>query len=105
MKVWLNGSLETAMKLYCGIDLHANNHYICVIDEKDKRLLEVKCDNDIALTIKSLSKYKRRLQGIAVESTFNWYWLVDGKASHGNDSSTILVLIRCRHLCVVQRAW
>lgn len=71
------------MKLYSGIDLHANNHHICVIDEKDKCLLEVKCDNEIALTIKSLSKYKKRLQGIAVESTFNWYWLVDGLMDAG----------------------
>ncbi len=71
------------MKLYCGIDLHANNHYICVIDEKDKRLLEVRCGNDISLTIKSLAKYKRRLQGVAVESTFNWYWLVDGLMDAG----------------------
>ena len=71
------------MTLYCGIDLHSNNHYICVIDDKDKRLLEVKLDNDPALTIDTLSRYKRRLKGIAVESTFNWYWLVDALMEAG----------------------
>jgi transposase len=78
-----NNSLETAMTLYCGIDLHANNHVICVIDDKDKRLLEIRCANQIELTLKALSRHKRRLQGIAIESTFNWYWLVDGSGRMG----------------------
>jgi hypothetical protein len=38
------------MPLYCGIDLHSNNHVVCVIDEQDKRLLEKKLDNDSELT-------------------------------------------------------
>lgn len=70
-------------KLYCGIDLHANNHVICVIDDKDQRLLETKCDNQIEFTLKALSRFKRRLKGVAVESTFNWYWLVDGLMDAG----------------------
>jgi hypothetical protein len=35
-----NTSLEAAMTLYCGIDLHSNNSVICVINDKDQRLLE-----------------------------------------------------------------
>ncbi|SMF14077.1 Transposase [Alteromonadaceae bacterium Bs31] len=66
------------MSLYCGIDLHSNNSVICVINDNDKRLKEVKIDNNIDLVIKALSRYKKRLKAIAVESTFNWYWLVDG---------------------------
>ncbi len=69
--------------LYCGIDLHSNNHYICVINDQDERLLETRCSNDLSLTLKALSKYKRRLKGIAIESTFNWYWLVDGLMEAG----------------------
>jgi hypothetical protein len=60
--------LEAAMPLYCGIDLHSNNHVICVIDDKDKRLLEIKLDNYSELTIRALSKYKKRLKAIAVVS-------------------------------------
>ncbi|MCP4340455.1 MAG: IS110 family transposase [Desulfobulbaceae bacterium] len=71
------------MPLYCGIDLHSNNHFVCVTDDKDKRLLEVKLDNDPELTIRALSKYKKRLKAIAVESTFNWYWLVDALMAAG----------------------
>lgn len=71
------------MSLYCGIDLHSNNSVICVINEKDKRLREVKVDNDIDLVIKALSRYKKRLKAVAIESTFNWYWLVDGLKDAG----------------------
>ena len=28
------------MSHYCGIDLHSNNHFVVVIDEEDKRVLE-----------------------------------------------------------------
>ena len=71
------------MPLYCGIDLHSNNHVICVIDDKDKRIYEQKLDNHPELTIRALSKYKKRLKAIAVESTFNWYWLVDALMADG----------------------
>ena len=71
------------MPLYCGIDLHSNNHVISVIDDKDKRIFEQKLDNYAELTIRALSKYKKRLKAIAVESTFNWYWLVDALMQDG----------------------
>ncbi|MFQ5470076.1 MAG: hypothetical protein ACE5EH_07175 [Gammaproteobacteria bacterium] len=31
---------EADMSLYCGIDLHSNNHVIVVIDGNDKKLIE-----------------------------------------------------------------
>jgi len=34
--------------------------------------------NDLTLILKELSVYQCELQGIVVESTYNWYWLVDG---------------------------
>jgi len=66
------------MPHYCGIDLHSNNHVVVIIDEEDKRVFEKRLSNDLSLTLKALSPYRKSLQGIAVESTFNWYWLVDG---------------------------
>jgi len=71
------------MSHYCGIDLHSNNHVVVVIDEEDKRVLEKRLSNDLSLTLKALSPYRKSLQGIAVESTFNWYWLVDGLIEAG----------------------
>ena len=73
------------MTLYAAIDLHSNNNYLCVIDGKDKRLLEAKFDNDASLVIQALKPYKRRLMAVAIESTFNWYWLADALIEAGFD--------------------
>jgi len=35
------------------------------------------------LVLKELSVYQSELQGIVVESTYNWYWLVDGLMEQG----------------------
>ncbi len=71
------------MAHYCGIDLHSSNHVVVVIDEEDKRVLEKRLGNDLSLTLEALSPYRDTLRGIAVESTFNWYWLVDGLQEQG----------------------
>lgn len=71
------------MKLYCGIDLHSNNHWLTVIDEADRRVFERRLGNDIALTLAALEPYRTRLTAVAVESTFNWYWLVDALMEEG----------------------
>lgn len=71
------------MSLYCGIDLHSNNHVIVVIDEKDKRLLERRVANDLAESLAALEPFREDLLAVAVESTYNWYWLVDGLNDHG----------------------
>ncbi len=71
------------MQHYCGIDLHSNNHVVVIIDEEDKRVFERRLSNDLSQTLKVLQPYQSTLCGIAVESTFNWYWLVDGLQAHG----------------------
>lgn len=71
------------MSLYSGIDLHSNNHVLTIIDEKDARVFEKRLPNDLDATLRALRPYKRRLKAIAVESTFNWYWLVDGLQAKG----------------------
>ena len=71
------------MKTYAGIDLHSSNNYIGVIDAKDKRLYSKRHDNRIEDVLKVLGKFKASLQGVVIESTYNWYWLVDGLMDHG----------------------
>jgi len=71
------------MKTYAGIDLHSSNNYIGVIDAKDNRLYSKRHDNRIEDVLKVLGKFKASLQGIVVESTYNWYWLIDGLQEHG----------------------
>jgi len=66
------------MALYAGIDLHANNSFLAVIDETDRLVEARRLPNDLELILKLLEPYRQELAGIAVESTFNWYWLVDG---------------------------
>ncbi len=71
------------MKTYAGIDLHSSNNFIGVINQKDKRLHSQRHNNNLEQILKVLHKYKKTLQGVVVESTFNWYWLVDGLMDHG----------------------
>ena len=71
------------MKTYAGIDLHSSNNYIGVINTKDKRLYSKRHDNRIEDVLKVLGKFKSNLQGVVVESTYNWYWLVDGLMDQG----------------------
>ncbi|MCP3662433.1 MAG: IS110 family transposase [Gammaproteobacteria bacterium] len=71
------------MSLYCGIDLHSNNHVVVVIDEKDKRLYERRLSNELLSTLQALEPFRDELDSVIIESTFNWYWLVDGLMDHG----------------------
>jgi transposase len=72
------------MKFYCGIDLHATNSFLCVIDDKDKIFLKEKLKNDLGAILYALESFSPRLS-IAVEATINWYWLIDGLQEAGFD--------------------
>jgi transposase len=78
-----NSKEETKMKLYGAIDLHSTNNVTVVIDEQDRMVYQKRLPNDLALILKELSVYQSELQGIVVESTYNWYWLVDGLMAEG----------------------
>ena len=71
------------MKLYGAIDLHSNNNVTVVIDEQDRVVYQKRLPNDLALILKELCVYQSELEGIVVESTYNWYWLVDGLMAEG----------------------
>ncbi|MFZ6781408.1 IS110 family transposase [Undibacterium sp. Ji83W] len=69
--------------LFCGIDLHSNNSVVVISDESDKVLYSRRLANDLETICAALAPYQSQLAGIVVESTFNWYWLVDGLQEHG----------------------
>jgi len=71
------------MRLYAGIDLHANSHYVGIIDEENRILFRHKIANDLRNTLSFLKPFQKEMEGVVVESTFNWYWLVDGLMDHG----------------------
>lgn len=65
------------MRFYAGIDLHANNNYLAIIDEKGGKVFKRRLPNDSEQILLALSRYEADLAGVVIESTFNWYWLVD----------------------------
>ena len=72
------------MKLYGAIDLHSNNSVTVVSDEQDHVVYEKRLPNDLALITQELATYRDSLEGIVIESTYNWYWLVDGLMDEGH---------------------
>ncbi len=71
------------MKLYGGIDLHSNNSVVALLDEQDEVVFQRRLGNDLSCILSKLAPYVETIQGLAVESTFNWYWLVDGLMEAG----------------------
>jgi len=71
------------MKIYVGIDLHSNNSFVAMIDEENKTVYKKRLANVLTIILESLKPYKNSIEGIVVESTYNWYWLADGLKEAG----------------------
>ena len=71
------------METYAGIDLHSSNNYIGIINEQDQRLYGKRIPNELDRVLLALEPFKKELSGVVVESTYNWYWLVDGLKDNG----------------------
>lgn len=69
------------MSLYVGIDLHSSNSYIGVIDKQMEKIMSTRVPNDKDKILMAILPYRERIEGIAIESTYNWYWLVDALIS------------------------
>jgi transposase len=66
------------MPLYGGIDLHANNSVVALMNEQDEVIYQKRLPNDLPTIVEQLAPYHADIEGLVVESTYNWYWLVDG---------------------------
>ena len=71
------------MALYCGIDLHSRDCWLAILDDGLRVVQEARVANDLDELLQVLEPYREELEGLAVESTFNWYWLVDGLCEAG----------------------
>ena len=71
------------METYAGIDLHSSNNFVGVINDKDKILYGKRHANRLDDVLRALDPFRDSIQGVVVESTFNWYWLVDGLQEQG----------------------
>jgi transposase len=66
------------MPLYGGIDLHANNSVVVLLNEQDQVIYQRRLANYLPTILEQLAPYHSDIRGVVVESTYNWYWLVDG---------------------------
>jgi transposase len=68
-------------KYVCGIDLHAKKLTACVMDREGKIVQKrtISCQREDL--IEFLKPWKKEIT-IGVESTYNWYWLVDTLQEH-----------------------
>ena len=71
------------MKKYIGIDLHSNNSVVVVTDEEDRILYQRRLANNLNEILTALAPHREETVGVVVESTYNWYWLVDGLMDAG----------------------
>jgi len=71
------------MALYCGIDLHSRKSWIAIVDDRLEVVRETGVENDLVRILEVLNSYREELVGVVVESTWNWYWLVDGLMEAG----------------------
>ena len=69
--------------LYAAIDLHSDNGVLSILDEADHVVFERRIKNRLGDQLSALAPYRSRVVAVAVESTFNWYWLVDGLSEAG----------------------
>jgi transposase len=69
--------------LFCRIDLHSNNCFVVINDDDDRVLYSRRLPNNLTEICTALRPYRAELSGVVVESTYNWYWLVDGLIDTG----------------------
>lgn len=68
---------QTQHPFYCGIDLHANQMYACVVDQTGKKHLHRNFKTRHAdRFFEQIEPFGQDIV-IGCESTFNWYWLAD----------------------------
>lgn len=71
------------MNYYGAADVHSNNTCLGIIDETGKKVFKKKVLNYTKLIVNELEPFKPELKGMVVESTFNWYWIVDAMMEAG----------------------
>jgi len=75
---------------YTGIDLHSNNSVVTVTDDSDRVVAEKRLPNELTTILTFLSAWREEIAGVVVESTYNWYWLVDGLQAAGYQVHLVL---------------
>ena len=74
---------EAVGSLYAGLDLHKRNVFCGIKDSEGKPICRRRLPAELPTILQALEPYRPQLKAVAVESTFNWYWLVDGLQAAG----------------------
>jgi transposase len=72
----------TQHPFYCGIDLHARNMYVCILDQAGETLLHRNMKTNPETFLQAIAPYHDGIV-VAVECMFTWYWLADLCADEG----------------------
>ena len=65
---------QTTTQFNCGIDLHARQRYVGVVDRQGNQLLHLNLQhNDFAFFLKKIAPWKHDLT-VVCECLFCWYW-------------------------------
>jgi hypothetical protein len=57
------------MTLYGGIDLHANNSVVVLLNEQDQVMYQQRLGNHLPTILEQLAPYQSEIKGVVVEST------------------------------------
>ena len=72
-----------ANALYAGADLHGNNVFLSLCDKEGNNVFRKRVKANLAAVNAALDPFWKRIVALGVESTFNWYWFVDGLREQG----------------------
>jgi len=73
----------TTTEYNCGIDLHARQMYVCLMDRSGNKLIHTNIQgNDFNYFLKRVEPCRHSLT-VCCECTFNWYWLADACQRQG----------------------
>lgn len=71
--------------LYAGADLHGNNVFLSLCDKEGNNVFRKRVKANLAAVNAALDPFWKRIVALGVESTFNWYWFVDGLREQGHN--------------------
>ena len=74
-----------ASALYAGADLHGNNVFLSLCDEEGNNVFRRRVKASLSAVNAALDPFWNRIKVLGVESTFNWYWFVDGLREQGRN--------------------
>lgn len=72
-------------KLYAGADLHGNNVFLAILDQEGNTVFKRRVKANLEAVNAAMDPFWDEVVALGVESTFNWYWFVDGLQEQGRN--------------------